>query len=341
MGMSTKPCTYCNAESVYYRHYSGEYLCSRCFTRSVQRKVARTISRYSMIKHGDRVCVAVSGGKDSLSLLHILSKSARRHGNELVAITIDEGITGYRDESLKIAKEFTSMLGVEHAILSYRELFGNTLEEALKVRDEKAISMSACSICGTFRRKAIDSAAKVVGADVIATAHNLDDMLQTFIINISAGDVERIAWMYPEPVEYANGLRKVKPLLEVYEHEIAFYALINDIPFQSEQCPYMNEGMRSSIREFLNALEQRHPGIKYNMLRTILKVSKVLRDNLEFKRYRCVVCSRECSNASGVCSSCMLTMMLGDGGSSSSSNSSSNSNSSNNKVRKDNYIIDE
>ncbi|MEM2049397.1 MAG: TIGR00269 family protein [Candidatus Nitrosocaldus sp.] len=307
----------------------------------MQRKVARTISRYSMIKHGDRVCVAVSGGKDSLSLLHILSKSARRHGNELVAITIDEGITGYRDESLKIAKEFTSMLGVEHAILSYRELFGNTLEEALKVRDEKAISMSACSICGTFRRKAIDSAAKVVGADVIATAHNLDDMLQTFIINISAGDVERIAWMYPEPVEYANGLRKVKPLLEVYEHEIAFYALINDIPFQSEQCPYMNEGMRSSIREFLNALEQRHPGIKYNMLRTILKVSKVLRDNLEFKRYRCVVCSRECSNASGVCSSCMLTMMLGDGGSSSSSNSSSNSNSSNNKVRKDNYIIDE
>ncbi|MEM3124734.1 MAG: hypothetical protein QXM95_02825, partial [Candidatus Nitrosocaldus sp.] len=69
--------------------------------------------------------------------------------------------------------------------------------------------------------------------------------------------------------------------------------------------------------------------------------SKVLRDNLEFKRYRCVVCSRECSNASGVCSSCMLTMMLGDSGSSSSSSSSSNSSSNNNKVRKDNYIIDE
>ncbi|MDW8276166.1 MAG: TIGR00269 family protein [Candidatus Nitrosocaldus sp.] len=314
MGMSTRPCTYCNAESVYHRRYSGEYLCSRCFTRSVQRKVARTVSRYSMIRYGDRVAVAVSGGKDSLSLLHILSRASRRHGNELVAVTIDEGIAGYRDESLSIAREFTSMLGIEHITLSYRELFGSTLEGFLKMRGENGINMSSCAICGTFRRRAIDIAAKVAGADVIATAHNLDDMLQTFLINISAGDVERIAWMYPEPVEYADGLRKVKPLLEVYEHEIAFYALTNDIPFQSEQCPYMNEGIRGYMREFLNGLEQRHPGIKYNMLNTILKVSKTLRDNLEFKRYRCSVCSRECSSA-GVCSSCMLAMRLvGDAG---------------------------
>ncbi|MFN4336873.1 MAG: TIGR00269 family protein [Candidatus Nitrosocaldus sp.] len=312
-GMGTKSCTYCNAESIYYRRYSGEYLCSRCFTRSIQRKVARTISRYSMIKHGDRVAVAISGGKDSLSLLHILSRSAKRHGNELVAITIDEGIAGYRDESLKIAREFTSMLGIKHVTISYKELFGNTLEEVLKARDGKALRMSSCSICGTFRRRAMDAAAKIANANVLATAHNLDDMLQTFIINISAGDVERIAWMYPEPVEYADGLRKIKPLLEVYEHEIAFYALINDIPFQSEQCPYMNEGIRSSIREFLNTLEQRHAGIKYNMLSSILKVSKVLRDNMEFKRNRCSICSRECSNSDGICSSCMLAIRLDDG----------------------------
>jgi tRNA(Ile)-lysidine synthase TilS/MesJ len=95
----------------------------------------------------------------------------------------------------------------------------------------------------------------------------------------------------------------------------------------------MNEGIRSSIREFLNALEQKHPGIKYNMLRTILKVSKVLRDNLEFKRYRCSVCSRECSTASGICSSCMLTMMLANGSSSISiSSNGSNNNNNNSKI---------
>ncbi len=306
--ITRRKCTYCNAQSVYHRRYSGEYLCSRCFTKSIQRKVAKTISKYSMIRHGERVAVAVSGGKDSLSLLHILNNSAERHANRLIAITIDEGIRGYRDESLEIAKEFTSRLSIEHVILSYKELFGKSLDDMLASRKDK--NLSACSICGTFRRRAIDIAAKHVNADVIATAHNLDDMLQTFLINVIAGDVERIAWMYPEPIEYANGLRKIKPLMEVYEHEIAFYALINDIPFQSEQCPYMNEGIRSYMRDFINRLEDEHAGIKNNMLSTILKISKVLRDNLRFNKGRCIICNNECSNPNGVCSVCIMRMSI-------------------------------
>ncbi len=303
-----KGCIYCNAQAVYHRRYSGEYLCSRCFTRSIQRKVARTISKYSMIKHGESVAVAVSGGKDSLSLLHILSNSARKHNNRLIAITIDEGIKGYRDEALDICREFTSRLGVEHVVFSYRDLFAKTLDDILASRDGKGLS--ACSICGTLRRRAIDIAAEHVGADVIATAHNLDDMLQTFLINILAGDVERIAWIYPEPIEYADGLRKVKPFMEVYEHEVAFYALINDIPFQSEQCPYMNEGIRSYMREFINRLEEEHAGVKNNMLSTILKISKVLKDNLSFSRGRCSICNRECSNPKGICSVCMMRSVI-------------------------------
>jgi len=306
--MITRRCTYCNAQSVYHRQYSGEYLCSRCFTKSIHRKVAKTISKYSMIRHGETIAVAVSGGKDSLSLLHILSNSASKHANRLIAITIDEGIRGYRDESLAIAKEFTSRLGIEHVILSYKELFGKSLDDMLTFRKGK--NLSACSICGTFRRRAIDIAAKHVNADVIATAHNLDDMLQTFLINVMAGDVERIAWMYPEPIEYADGLRKVKPLMEVYEHEVAFYALINNIPFQSEQCPYMNEGIRSYMRDFINRLEDEHAGIKNNMLSTILKISKVLRDNLRFNRGRCMICNNECSNPKGICSVCIMRMSI-------------------------------
>lgn len=308
-----KQCTYCNAQAVYHRRYSGEYLCSRCFTKSIQHKVARTISKYSMIRHGECVAVAVSGGKDSLSLLHILSNSARKHNNRLVAITIDEGIKGYRDEALYICREFTSRLGVEHVIFSYKDLFAKTLDDILASRDSKGNGkgFSACSICGTLRRRAIDMAAEYVGADVIATAHNLDDMLQTFLINIVAGDVERIAWMYPEPIEYAHGLRKVKPLMEVYEYELAFYAFINDIPFQSEQCPYMNEGIRSYMREFINRLEDEHAGVKNNMFSTILKISSILKDNLSFSRHKCIICNRECSNPKGICSVCMMRSVIG------------------------------
>ncbi|HLE35014.1 MAG TPA: tRNA 2-thiocytidine biosynthesis TtcA family protein, partial [Nitrososphaerales archaeon] len=185
-------CDRCDAKSAYHRFYSGETLCAKCFSRSLQEKVAKTISKYSMIKHGDKVAVAVSGGKDSLSLLHIMNMLCGKHGSSVCAVTIDEGIEGYREESLDIVRKFASQLNVEHKILSYKELYGVSLEDSLQLRKDRR--MSSCAICGTFRRRAIDIATESVGANVIATAHNLDDVLQTFMINILAGDVERIGW---------------------------------------------------------------------------------------------------------------------------------------------------
>jgi len=299
-------CDRCNAKSAYYRIYSGESLCAKCFSRSLQEKTAKTISKYSMVKHGDRIAVAVSGGKDSLSLLHIMNMLCEKHGSTVCAVTIDEGIDGYRDESLGIASRFASQLNVEHKILSYKELYGVSLEDSLQLRKDRR--MSSCSICGTFRRRAIDIAAETVGANVVATAHNLDDVLQTFLINILAGDVERIGWTYPEPVDYANGLRKIKPFTEVYEHEIAFYALVNEIPFQAEECPHMNEGIRTEIREFLNKLEKEHAGIKYNAYNTLVKVAKRLKDSASKEHHKCTLCGRDSTNA--ICSVCSMMITL-------------------------------
>jgi len=299
-------CDRCNAKSAYYRVYSGESLCARCFSRSLQEKVAKTISKYSMVKHGDRIAVAVSGGKDSLSLLHIMNLLCEKYGSTVCAVTIDEGIDGYRDESLDIVSKFTSHLNVEHKILSYKDLYGVSLEDSLQLR--KGRRMSSCSICGTFRRRAIDIAAETVGANVVVTAHNLDDVLQTFLINILAGDVERIGWTYPEPVNYANGLRKIKPFTEIYEHEIAFYALVNEIPFQAEECPYMNEGIRTEIREFLNKLEKGHAGIKYNAYNTMVKVAKRVKNSASKEHSKCVFCGRDSTNK--ICSVCSMMITL-------------------------------
>ena len=139
------------------------------------------------------------------------------------------------------------------------------MDEAMKLR--KSEKTSSCSMCGTFRRRALDVLSESCGADVIATGHNLDDHIQTFFINMFSGDVERIGWTYPEPVEYgSSGIKKIKPFLGLYEQEIIFYALQRNIPFQSEECPYMNESIRSDIRLFLNRLEISHPGVKYSMV---------------------------------------------------------------------------
>ena len=305
-------CSKCgSSQSVFHRAYSGEYLCRKCFLRSIEEKVAKAISKYSMIEYGDRVAVGVSGGKDSLSLLYVLKMLFDKHpnnGNELAAVTIDEGIEGYRDESLQIVKNFCSQLGVERRVLSYKELFGVDVDEAMMLRPSE--KMSSCSMCGTFRRRAIDIAAESVGADVVATAHNMDDQLQTFMINLLAGDVERIGWIYPEPVQYAsNSMKKVKPFIEIYEYEIAFYALQREIPFQSEECPYMNESIRTDLREFFNRLEKDRPGIKYNAYNSMMKVSKTLRNapsSAEGKK--CSMCGRD--SAGDICSVCKTVRVL-------------------------------
>lgn len=263
-----------------------------------------------MLNYQDKVAVAVSGGKDSLSLLYILNKIyGNRDYLKLVAITVDEGIPGYRDEGLKIAKDFCSEFGIENQILKFSDTFGVDMQEVLSKRPSG--KTSSCSFCGTFRRRAIDIISESVGASVVATGHNLDDQLQTFLINLLSGDVERIGWIYPEPVEYGkNNIKKIKPLVEIYEQELVFYALQRGIPFQSEECPHRNESIRSDLRDFLNTLETNHPGIKYNAFNSAIKISKHLKIETSKLQTRksCSLCGRDSS--SSICSVCKHLMLL-------------------------------
>ena len=300
-------CDKCENTAVYSRRYSGENLCSQCFSNSILHKAAKTISKYKMIKNNELVCVAVSGGKDSLVLLDILNKMSKTHNFRIFAVTIDEGIPGYRDEALKIVENFCTQLNIQHKTFSYKKIFDLTLTESLELRNDQ--KLSSCSICGTFRRRALDHAAKTINADSIATGHNLDDNLQTFLINILSGDAKKIGWMDPDTS--SNKVRKIKPLSEIYESEIVFYAFTNNLPFQTEPCPHMNEGIRTEIREFLNSLELNHDGIKNNMYRTILKISQFMNESNHKEKRMCLVCGNQCT--SRICSVCNMLTNLKDG----------------------------
>ena len=297
-------CDRCENHAAYTRKYSGEKLCSKCFSNSILRKTAKTISKYNMIQNNELVAVAVSGGKDSLALLNIINQMAATHNFRIKAITIDEGIPGYRNEALEIVQAFCAKLNVEHKVFSYKELFDLTLDEALDLRGSE--KTSSCSICGTLRRRAIDHAAKDIGADIIATGHNLDDTLQTFVINMLSGDTNKIGWMDPDTS--SNTLRKIKPFCEIYESEIVFYAFTNDIPFQSEPCPHMNEGIRTEIREFLNSLEGQHSGIKNNLYQSIIKISQIVKNTNHKQKIICIKCGNECTGE--ICSVCNMVLKL-------------------------------
>jgi uncharacterized protein (TIGR00269 family) len=103
-------------------------------------------------------------------------------------------------------------------------------------------------------------------------------------------------------------MKKVKPFIEIYEYEIAFYALQRDIPFQSEECPYMDESIRTDLRQFFNAMEKEHPGIKQNAYSSMMKIAKTLRSAPSTEGRKCAVCGRD--STGNVCSVCKTINIL-------------------------------
>lgn len=300
-------CSRCGGKGMYERRYSGEVLCASCFKTSIVDKTRRTISRYEMIKFNDRVGVAVSGGKDSLSLLKILHDLNAGSRFQLVALTVDEGVEGYREEAIANAREMVNGLQAEHVVVSYKELFGFTLDNALDWREKREVS--SCSICGVFRRRAIDEAALKAKVDVVATAHNLDDYVQTFMMNLLHGDVERIGWLDPGYADESFPMRRVKPFMEIYEEEVALYAYLSGIPFQSVSCPYMHEGLRSEVRDQLNEMEVKHPGLKNVLLRSSLSiVSRLSPSGSGRQSIPCAICGKPSST--GICNVCRMKELV-------------------------------
>ncbi len=305
MKVNRQKCAKCINESVYCRVYSGECLCGKCFKSSIIEKTRRTISKYEMIKYGDTVAVAVSGGKDSLSLLAVLGRLTPAHKEKIVAVSVDEGIKEYREEAIDLSRKMVSKMNLEHEVVSFKSLYGFTLDELLEIRGNRNIS--ACSICGVLRRRALDLAAERIGANVVATAHNLDDFLQTYFINLTNGDTGRLNFLNPNFEAQLEIPRRVKPFIEIYEEEIAFYAYLSGIPFQTMPCPYMDEGIRTDIRIFLNNLEKRHAGIKYSTFNTALKLTANAQPSPRII-VKCERCGRPSS--SRVCSTCKTIKLI-------------------------------
>ncbi len=273
-------CTTCDSGKPFYRRENeGAILCKSCFKASVERRVRRTVSHWKMFSPNDHIAVAVSGGKDSLTLLVILKKLSKRfEQTKITAVTIDEGIAGYREEAVDLASEYCKKLDVDHQIVTFAELYGSGLDDFLRAKQNR---LSACSYCGVFRRKAINVAARKVGATKIATAHNLDDVVQTYLLNLFQGDVDRFARFSPVLRDPRRGfLPRVKPLCEVPEREVALYGYTERLTFQSASCPYMMEALRNELRTVLNRLEIAHPGVLFTAYRAMTRLRGLAEPNV-------------------------------------------------------------
>jgi uncharacterized protein (TIGR00269 family) len=266
-----------------------------------------------MFSFDDRIAVAVSGGKDSTSLLHILAKTERAHPkSSLVAVTVDEGIKGYRDEALEIAAANCKKLGIDHHVVSFKELYGFTLDEIVaKAQRKGEKELTSCAYCGVLRRRALNVAARDVDADKIATAHTLDDEVQTILLNIFRGDVLRLAKEKPVTDEvHPRFVQKVKPFCEIPEKESALYAYVKKIKFQDAPCPYAPEALRNDVRVMLNRMEEKHAGTKFTVFKSIERIRPALDEiakKADFKE--CIECGEPAS--SDLCKACEMLRQIG------------------------------
>ena len=305
-------CSKCGRKAVFHRKYEGLYLCERHFMRSIEDKVRRTIRKYGMVRRGDRIAFALSGGKDSSAVLYVMKKIfGKRKDLEFFAISIDEGIPGYRDESLKIARKLCESLGVEHHIFSFREEFGKTLGEKVgEIKESRGWEGTACTYCGLARRWLLNRKARELGADKICFGMNLDDEIQGIMMDYIRGDLVRLARMGGEAVvSHKLFVPRIKPFREIPEKEIGLYAILSGLEVQEDECPFL-EGPRFRVRDFLNDLEADSPGIKFSVLKTFEKLLPHVRGIVKresVKLTRCAKCGEPSSQR--ICKTCELWRM--------------------------------
>jgi len=250
---SVPQCDSCDKPAILEQAYSGRILCGKHLAKSVRKKISRELRKQLTLRKGSHttVLVAVSGGKDSAVLLDVLvDLLGQRRDVTIVAGTVDEGIEGYRPPSIECAASLCERLGVPHEVVTYPELSFLEMDEVVNrlpmavSKDNNAPRM-ACAYCGVFRRQGINHLAEKVGADVVALGHNLDDMAQTVLMNVSNGDLERTLRLAPHTSTPVQGLApRIVPLRWVPEQEVHLYALHRELPLHHEECPNARGALR-------------------------------------------------------------------------------------------------
>jgi len=317
--MKNGDCSFCDKTSiVIHRKYSGERLCPECFASSIEKNIYQTISKYKMLKPQVKIVVALSGGKDSIALLHnLIQIQKKKHLSEpLIALTIDEGIKEYREHSLKIASNFCKTFDIEHVVISSKEEVGSTLDEIIDIKKQNDDYMYACNYCATIRRRLLNDGARKLGGDVLAMGHNLTDLAETYLMNIVSNRYQLIANQYLFKQETDDirkfFVKKISPLMRIPEEEIFLYSNVRKLDYYPSHCPNREKDpiLRKRVLDFIQDCKQYSPEIEFNLLNGFLNLSETLYNQSEKMSYNtCRECGYPCGK-NDTCSYCTLKESL-------------------------------
>ena len=286
---------------------AGEKLCKNHFIDYFEGKVFKTIRQFDLIGKEENLGVALSGGKDSSTLLYILNKLSKQNPKiKLNAIAIDEGIAGYRDKTLEKAKEFCGKNNINLNIFSYKEEFGLTLDEMLKI-----LKVKPCTICGIFRRYLLNKKSRELKLTKLDTGHNLDDECQSILMNQMRNDIAASARLGPKTgvIQNEKFVQRIKPLYLCTEKEVTTYAFINGLLDDFAECPNAVHSFRANVRDILNSMEQKFPGTKYSIVNSFLQILPLLKQQFMYEAIKvCIKCNEPSAN--DACNACVYLEKL-------------------------------
>ncbi len=268
-------CDRCAGDAITLVRYNGSHLCSAHFIEFVEKRVKRELREQIDLADVRTIAIAVSGGKDSCSALMLVHDILKdRRDVSVHAITVDEGIAGYRPRSIEKVRDLCSSLNIPHHIISFKEELGIEMDEVSTMLGER----TPCAYCGVFRRRCMNAVARDIGADVIATGHNLDDTAQAVLMNFTRGDIERLARLGPHTKIQPRLVPRIMPLRRIPENETYLYALLKGIDFSDEVCPYWEAALRNEYRDIIDRMENRSPGTKFSILTSYDAIRPLLKE---------------------------------------------------------------
>ncbi len=278
------------------RHHSA--FCKPHFVEYFENQVDRAVRRNSMFAQDDRIMVAVSGGKDSLSLWSVL----HRMGYETSGLHIHLGIGEYSEASYEKTAQFADAHGLELATVDLSKTYGMGVPDL-----SKALKRVACSGCGLSKRYIMNKEAYEKGFDVVATGHNLDDEAATLMGNVLHWQMGYLARQSPALQATTEKLvKKVKPLFTLTERETAAYALLHGIDYVEDECPNALGAKSLVYKDALNRIEWESPGAKHSFVLQFLEHAKpqleVGADDHELRD--CAICGQPTTGE--VCAFCRM-----------------------------------
>ncbi|KAI1205017.1 adenine nucleotide alpha hydrolases-like protein [Annulohypoxylon truncatum] len=261
-------CALCKTErALIKRPKNYQKLCKGCFIQIFEDEVHHTMISSQLFFPGEKVAIGASGGKDSTVLASVLKTLNERHnyGVDLVLLSIDEGIKGYRDDSLETVKRNAVQYDMPLKIVGYDELYGWTMDQVVETIGKKG----NCTYCGVFRRQALDRGAKMLGIKHVVTGHNADDVAETVLMNLLRGDLPRLSRSTSIVTgSDASEVKRSKPLKYSYEKEIVLYAHHKKLDYFSTECIYSPEAFRGSARSLIKNLERVRPSAILDVVRS-------------------------------------------------------------------------